>query len=68
MTQAQSTAQAPAGPRVEDQQDGKARVQIDQVVPWLVAMQLLDILADDPPRSRDASQKGSVLQSLCGGE
>lgn len=40
--------EASAGPRVEDREDGTARIQIDQVVPWPVAMQLLDILADSP--------------------
>ncbi len=49
LTQAHSGAQAPAGPRVEDRDDGTARVQFDQVVPWSVAMQLLDILANNPP-------------------
>ncbi len=46
----EATAQAPAGPRVEDRDDGTARVQFDQVVPWSVAMQLLDILANNPPK------------------
>ena len=45
----EATAQAPAGPRVEDRDNGTARVQFDQVVPWSVAMQLLDILANNPP-------------------
>ncbi len=49
VTQAQSDVQAPTGPRVEDRDDGTARVQIDQVVPWSVVMQLLDILADNSP-------------------
>ena len=46
VSQEQPTAQAPAGPRVEDRDDGTARVQIDQVLPWSVAMQLLDLLAE----------------------
>ncbi len=49
VAEAQSDAQALSGPRVEDREDGTARVQIDQVVPWSVAMQLLDILADTAP-------------------
>ncbi len=49
LTQAESDVQALAGPRVEDRQDGTARVQIDQVVPWSAAMQLLDTLADSSP-------------------
>jgi hypothetical protein len=49
VSQAQIIAQAPTGPRIEDRDDGTARVQIDQVLPWSIAMQLLDILADNPP-------------------
>lgn len=36
---------ASSGPRIEDQGDGTARVQFDQVVPWWVAVELLDVLA-----------------------
>ncbi len=36
---------ASSGPRIEDQGDGTARVQFDQVVPWWVAVELLDLLA-----------------------
>ncbi len=58
LTQAHPGAQAPAGPRVEDRDDGTARVRIDQVVPWPVAMQLLDILAETPPEeTRRPSQR-----------
>ena len=32
-------------PRIEDQGDGTARVQFDRVVPWSVAIELLDTLA-----------------------
>lgn len=35
------------GPRVEDRDDGTARVQIDQIVPWSTAVELLDILLAD---------------------
>ena len=37
-----------SGPKVEDLGDGTVRIQIDQVLPWSVAMQLLDLMADTP--------------------
>jgi hypothetical protein len=44
----------PAGPRIEDLGDGTARVQIDQVLPWSAAVELIDALAaltqDKPQR------------------
>ncbi len=41
-------SQEPAarGPRVEDLGNGTARVQIDEVVPWSVAVELLDLLRE----------------------
>ncbi len=46
---APSAQEALSGPRVEDQGDGTARVQFDQVLSWSTAVELLDILADAAP-------------------
>jgi CheY-like chemotaxis protein len=45
---AQQSADASAGPhvRVEARQDGTARIQIDQTLPWDKAVELLDKLSD----------------------
>jgi CheY-like chemotaxis protein len=40
-----SGARVPVGPRAEDLSNGMAWIKIDQVVPWSVAVQLLDILS-----------------------
>ncbi len=56
------TSQEPAarGPRVDDLGNGTARVQIDEVVPWSVAVKLLDLLreaagSDDPLSSNQVT-------------
>lgn len=49
MHEGSSAEAALSGPKVEDLGDGTVRIQIDQVLPWPVAMQLLDLLADTPP-------------------
>lgn len=47
--QGPSTNEALSGPQVEDLGDGTVRVQIDQVLPWSVAVHLLDLLANTLP-------------------
>ncbi len=49
--QALSRPAASAGPRIEDLGDGTARVQIDQVLPWSAAVELIDTLAEIAPES-----------------
>jgi uncharacterized lipoprotein YajG len=45
---------ASSGPTIEDLGNGTVRLQIDQVLPWSVAVELMDVLsesgADKPPR------------------
>ncbi len=38
-----------SGPKIEDLGEGKARVLIDQVLPWPVMVELLDMLSDNLP-------------------
>jgi hypothetical protein len=40
-----------AGSLVEDQGDGTARVQINQIVPWPAVIQLLDLLTNGAPEN-----------------
>ncbi len=49
VSQATGQQEASAGPRVEDGGDGIARVQIDQELPWSVAIELMDVLSDHAP-------------------
>jgi hypothetical protein len=49
MSPSQSGEEPLSGPRVEDLGDGTVRIQIEQVLPWSVAMQILDLMADTTP-------------------
>jgi hypothetical protein len=49
MPQGSPADEALSGPTVEDLGDSTVRIRIDQVLPWSVAMQLLDLLAETPP-------------------
>ncbi len=49
MSPSQSDEGPPSGPKVEDLGDGTARIEIDQVLPWSVVMQILDLMAETAP-------------------
>jgi hypothetical protein len=49
MCETRSGEELLSGPKVEDLEDGMVRIQIDQVMPWSVAVQILDLMADTLP-------------------
>jgi hypothetical protein len=42
MCETRSGEERLSGPQVEDLEDGTVRLQVDQVMPWSVAVQILD--------------------------